>query len=416
MDIVYSRYGGHMRIKILIAASFMMHFSLYSEESTFMIELEAKDALTRSKIASYISIDSIIGDRVYSVVNSFDLNNLRTTDLEILTLEVLNDEKVSSYFESFFSDVDADPEFPRGDEAFHTFKEIETELKQLADAHSGIAQVFSIGKSVEGRDIWALRISDGSDTKPGIAYLGTHHAREHVSTEIPFMFAKELLDRSINDNEIKDLLKNTEIFIIPLVNPDGATFDITNKRYKYWRKNRKANNGGSFGVDLNRNYGYGWGTGGSSSNPRSDIYMGKAPFSEPETQSVKDFFLAHKNITTALTFHTYSELILYPWGGKDDPVPGKDGEIFRKMANDMARMNHYTPEQASDLYIASGDTCDWLYGELSVYCFTFELSPSSEGRGGFYPGASIIPKVYRDNLEPMLYLLRFAGNPASVLE
>jgi carboxypeptidase T len=86
------------------------------------------------------------------------------------------------------------------------------------------------------------------------------------------------------------------------------------------------------------------------------------------------------------------------------------------MAEDMAEMNGYTPEQASDLYVASGEMCDWVYGELSVYCFTFELSPSSGYYGGFYPGASIIDKVFNDNWAPMLYLAKYADNPSRVLE
>lgn len=384
------------------------------EEARFVVEVAAKNAKERSQIAQYIHIDAVDEDRVFSVVNSFDFNSLlKDSSIEILSWQSLGEKGLDSYYKPYIEQS----EFPRGDEKFHTFEELSKELNDLATAYPGLAQIFSIGKSVEGRDIWGLRITDGEqEGKPAIAYFGTHHAREHVSTEIPFLFAKDLLERSSTDPRIKALLKENEIYVMPLINPDGAVYDITNRNYQYWRKNRKHNNNNVYGVDLNRNYSYGWGTGGSSSSPRSDIYMGKAPFSEPETLAVKNFFLAHKNIKVALSFHTYSELILYPWGGKNDAVAGDDGKIFRKMAREMANMNGYTPEQASDLYIASGDTCDWLYGELSVYCFTFELSPSSNGRGGFYPGAAIIDQVYKANLEPMLYLADYADNPARVLQ
>ena len=144
--------------------------------------------------------------------------------------------------------------------------------------------------------------------------MGTHHAREHVSTEVPLKFAHELLERSALDADVKSLLASTDIYIIPMVNPDGSMYDIENRRYKYWRKNRQPNSDKSFGVDQNRNYGFGWGTGGSSSSPSSDIYMGRAAFSEPETKAVRDFFLTNRQIKIALSFHTFSELILISLG------------------------------------------------------------------------------------------------------
>ena len=94
---------------------------------------------------------------------------------------------------------------------------------------------------------------------------------------------------------------------------------------------------------------------------------------------------------------------------------GADEALFKKMAGDMAAMNHYEPMQSSELYIASGDTCDWLYGQLKVYCFTFELSPASMWDGGFYPGASIIDRVFDANWAPMLYLANLAENPGLAL-
>lgn len=387
------------------------------EGSTFIVEIEAHNAAERSKVAQLIHIDSVIKDRVFSVVNHYDLQALaKDKTLNIISAEALNGRtQIDDYYRPFVGDID----FPDKDAAFHTYDETITALRTLEQDHGALAQVFSIGKSVENRDIWAIRISDDSESgqeKPAIVYMGTHHAREHVSTEIPVMFAEELLGRAATDSDIQSLLKRIEIYIIPIVNPDGAIHDIVGKNYKWWRKNRRQNQGGSYGVDLNRNYGFGWGTGGSSSSPTSDIYMGRTPFSEPETQAIRDFFTAHRNVTIALSFHTFSELILYPWGGRDEGVGGDDEILFRKMASDMAAMNHYTPMQSSGLYIASGDTCDWLYGERSVYCFTFELSPSSLFGGGFYPGASIIDRVFNDNLPPMLYLANLTENPHSILE
>jgi len=384
--------------------------------SSFIVEMSAPDSRTRSKIATIIHPDSIVDGRIYSVVNPSDLKILqKELKNNILSVEVLGEE-MPSYFPSMAGIID----FPAGEEVYHTYDEMLVEIRQLEQDYKGLATLFSLGKSLEGRELWAIKIGQeiGAEKgeKPGIAYLGTHHAREHVSTEVPLRFAKELLERAAIDPEVKSLLASTDIYIIPMVNPDGSMYDIENRRYKWWRKNRQRNGDSTFGVDLNRNYGFGWGTGGSSSNPSSDIYMGRSAFSEPETKAVRDFFLAHRTIKVALSFHTFSELILYPWGGRNEGVGGQDEALFKKMAQDMAAMNNYRPMQSSELYIASGDTCDWLYGELKVYCFTFELSPSSMWGGGFYPDVHIIDGVYQANLKPMLYLANLADNPAKIVE
>lgn len=405
-----------MRIIMFIVIAFksiamLAHYGPYS----FIVELSAPDNKIRSKIATIIHPDSIVDGRIYSVVNASDLKILQKELREhILSVEILGDE-MPSYF-PMAGTID----FPVGEEIYHTYDEMLAELRQLEQDYKGLATLFSIGKSLEGRELWAIKIGQEigaeKEDKAAIAYLGTHHAREHISTEVPLRFAKELLERAAIDPEITSLLASTDVYIIPMVNPDGSMYDIENRRYKWWRKNRQRNSDNTFGVDLNRNYGFGWGTGGSSSNPSSDIYMGRSAFSEPETQAVRDFFLAHRNIKIALSFHTFSELILYPWGGRNTGVGGTDEALFKKMAQDMAGMNNYRPMQSSQLYIASGDTCDWLYGELKVYCFTFELSPSSMWGGGFYPDVNIIDGVYRANLKPMLYLANLADNPAKIIE
>lgn len=385
-----------------------------SDSESFVVELNAKDVQARSKIANIIHIDSVEGDRVYSIVSNHDLQNLKKMIPEqILSASVLNEYSTRDY-KNLAGVID----FPSQDSRYHTYDEMYADLKALETQYPAIVSTFSIGKSLQGKEIWGVKISGSQtedDQKPGIAYMGTHHAREHLSTEMPIMLAQELMKNYDTDASIKALIDSTEIYIIPMVNPDGAMYDIEGQRYKMWRKNRRSNKGGSFGVDLNRNYGFGWGTGGSSRDPNSEVFMGTAAFSEPETQAIKAFFLSHKNITTALSFHTFSELILYPWGGKYEGVGGQDEQVFKKMAADIAAMNHYEPMQSSELYIASGDTCDWLYGELKVFCMTFELSPSSMWDGGFYPGAGVIDRVFDANWEPSIYLANHAANPRGVL-
>lgn len=307
-------------------------------------------------------------------------------------------------------------DFPTKDANFHNYAELKAELEALVKANPKIAALDSIGKSGEGRELLRIRISGDlktADQKAGLLMMGGHHAREHVSIDIPLMFAGYLLKEYAAGNaEIVRLVDNRDIQIVPMVNPDGAEHDISTGKYKMWRKNRAHNHDGTYGVDLNRNYGYGWGTGGSSEDPSDETYMGPAPFSEPETQAVKRWADNSPNATVLLSLHTYSELILYPWGGSTSKIAdAKDRSVFEKMAGQMAKWNGYTPEQSSDLYVASGDTCDWAYAEHKMFSFTFELDPSSMWDGGFYPGQAVLPNVFQKNLKPFLYLIDAAENP-----
>ena len=164
-------------------------------------------------------------------------------------------------------------------------------------------------------------------------------------------------------------------------------------------------------MDLNRNYGF-TGARPGLNNPRSDTYCGTGPFSEPETTAVKAFLEARTNIKILLSYHTFSELILYPWGHTDTPISDAPAlAAYKAMAETMAKMNGYTPQQSSDLYIASGDTTDWAWAVRGIYSFTFELSPKSLWDGGFYPGVPAIATTFAANLRPALYLIGLADNP-----
>jgi carboxypeptidase T len=213
-------------------------------------------------------------------------------------------------------------------------------------------------------------------------------------------------------------METREIHVIPMLNPDGHTYDIEGGYYKLWRKNRSRNSNGTFGVDLNRNYGYKWGTDGSSNNPSSETYRGPRAFSEPETSAIKRYLEHNRNISIVLSFHTFSELILYPWGHTRDPIATpRDQQLYEVMAQTMSKWNQYKAMSSSDLYIASGDLTDWSYGELGMISFTFELDPKNTGfgGGGFYPGAGAIEPTFKKNIEPCLYLLDYADDPYRAL-
>lgn len=312
-------------------------------------------------------------------------------------------------------------DFPERDAIYHNYKEMESALRGMAASAPDLASVFSIGKSVQGRDMLAIRLNTSargtaSSTKPGIVFLGTHHAREHLSTDVPLRLAKHIIDNRAQP-EIAALLEKRDVYFVPMVNPDGVEYDIEGGRYHMHRKNMAQNADGSTGVDLNRNYAWRWGGPGASPDPRSDTYHGPSAFSEPESRAVKAFVEARPNLKVLLSYHTFSELILYPWGGSDDPIPQEQPrKAFVAMAQEMAKMTGYTPQQSSDLYVATGDTCDWAWGEKGIYAFTFELTPKSMWDGGFYPGAAAVAKTLQANIRPALYLIDLADDPLRVLK
>lgn len=409
-----SRMGQRGCLSLISVLLFTFTTTAFAE--TKFVQIAAKDKFQRSAIADLgISIEEIRSDSVWAFADEDSIKELQSKGFNILGTF---DQKVArGGKENLFG-------FPTNDAKYHDYAETVAELRNLNMKHADITRLQSIGKSHENRDIWAIHINTNPDAlqrgasgKPGVLFMGAHHAREHLTVEMALMLAQHLLDNRSNE-QIARLLDTRDIWIIPMVNPDGAEYDISTGRYKMWRKNRRNNKDGNYGVDLNRNYGFKWGTGGSSNQTSSDVYMGPEPFSEPETRAIRDFVRERTNAKVLLTLHTYSELVLYPWGHSYDAIGNaRDQAVFQTMARTMAGWNKYTPQQSSDLYIASGDTTDWAYGELGMFAFTFELSPKDAwGGGGFYPGAGMIDKAFQDNLRPFMYLIEVADDPYKVVQ
>jgi hypothetical protein len=296
--------------------------------------------------------------------------------------------------------------------AYHSYKELETDLFALQQLNPAIAKVFDLGESVEHRHIYGLKISDNvqiEENQAQILILGCHNAREWISVEVPFLFGKHLVESYATDPEVKRLVDRSEIWIVPLVNPDGLEYTI--HTYRYWRKNRRDNGGGQFGVDINRNYDYKWGFDnvGSSADPGSDIYRGPTPFSEPETRAVRDLFLK-KTFGAVVSYHSFDQVILYPWGYTNLPSD-RDGEmrdIAVEMANRIKAVNGraYAPGQSGkDLYLTNGDANDWTFGVSGIPSFTIELPPIDELLGGFFNREEDIAPIFQENLPALLYLV-----------
>lgn len=393
----------YLRLFSVVSFVFLFSTSAHTEDQTqYWMKIKAKDKFQRSLIANTgASIEATREDFVAAIGSLAEKNKIEKMGL----LEV-----------SF--PLTQAMDFPAADSIYHNYTEMTEKLRQLTKDHAGISQMNSIGKTFEAREIWAIRISGNlghADNLPAAIFMGGHHAREHLSIELPLYYIEYLLTEYASGNpRIQRLVNSRDIHIIPMVNPDGAEYDIATGSYKMWRKNRSVNNG-TPGVDLNRNYGYGWGGGGASKDPDAETYRGPNAFSELETQAIKKYVEDHQNITILLSFHTFSELILYPWGHVYEGISNtRDKQVHEAMAKKMSEWNGYTAQQSSGLYIASGDTTDWSYGEHKIISFTFELDPEGGGwggNGGFYPGAKVIPEVQRKNLEPVLYLIEYADNP-----
>jgi hypothetical protein len=307
---------------------------------------------------------------------------------------------------------------------YHTYAETESVLAYLEAAYPAIADTVRIGSSLQGRNLTALKVSDNvalDEDEPEILYMGNHHARELMSVEIPLRFAKHLLENYGVDADVTLYVDTREIFFIPMVNPDGHVYVQQNHAghwSSWWRKNRRNNGNGSFGVDLNRNYAYQWGYDNVGSSPSgfSDVYRGTVAFSEPETQRVRDFVNA-REFTAWFSYHSYGELLLYGWGYTFSYTP--EHEVYSALADTLVEENGYlagNPAMGA-IYVTNGGSDDWGYGEQAskprVFGFTPEVN--SVAQGGFGPAESLIQPTF-DLLLPMnLKLLEWGGDPYRII-
>ncbi len=305
---------------------------------------------------------------------------------------------------------------------YHTWDETVAALDSLHMLYPSITtDKINLGNSLEGDTIWAMKISDNPDTnedEPEVLYDGLHHAREPITIELLLYFMKYLCQNYGSDSEATYLVDNRELWFVPIVNPDGYEYN----RATYpsggglWRKNRRDNGNGTYGVDPNRNYGYNWGYDnlGSSPNGASETYRGAGPFSEPETQVMRDFVNSH-NFVLALNYHSYGNYFIKPWGYSRIYTP--DDELFTAISDSVTYFNGYAPGTGWELlYLTNGDADDWMYGEQTskpkILSFTPEVGNNSDG---FWPAEARIIPLCAENLQPNLLIAAIAENPHRLL-
>ncbi|RLG43616.1 MAG: hypothetical protein DRN92_09170, partial [Thermoproteota archaeon] len=312
-------------------------------------------------------------------------------------------------------------------EGYHSFDWFVDTFTQIAINHKHIAVLDTIGWSYEGRPILVMKLSDDpqvDEHEPALLFVGLHHAREWPSLEVVLFFADTLTKAYGHDSLITELINSCEVYLLPCLNPDGYVY--CHDEGIDWRKNRHYfEEFDTYGVDLNRNYGGAtngdyegdWGSLVSwavSHYPRSPIYTGEAPFSELETQALRDLIL-QEDFVFAVTYHTYGELVIWPWGYTLERAP--DSTILEDIGYEMAfRITRqsgygtYTAQQSSMLYPTSGDMCDWLYG-YSLYVRGYPTFPYTvETCSEFHPPAECIHQIVRENFDAAVYLMAVADS------
>lgn len=301
----------------------------------------------------------------------------------------------------------------------YTLAQMESILDDFHQNHPTLCSAkVSIGQSIEGRDIWMVKISDNVGTdenEPEVYYDAIHHAREPLSMSATLLFMDELLDGYGTDPEATFLIDERELYFVPCVNPDGYEFNRQNSPNGggMWRKNRRDNGDGTFGVDLNRNYATGWNApnGGSSTNTSSDVYRGPAPFSEPESTAV-EAFAATRDFVQVFSVHTYTDVLLRPWGYQTgDPANVVAYDVLGAFLTVENGVQHGA--SSALLYIASGTAKDHHHVAHGSYSWTPELGRSDEG--GFWPVGPTIEAIARRH-QPMFRKLALTAGAAFALD
>ena len=324
---------------------------------------------------------------------------------------------------------------------YTSYDQASVRLEGLASKYPQLAQRVSLGKSAEGREIWALRIGSKPDGRaPGVVITGCHHAREWMTVEVPLDLAQRLLDGYSKDPAMKQRVDSGEIWIVPIVNPDG--YEFSRSEDSWWRKNRrpieetgcpkpKPPSGNwddspwlktPIGVDLNRNYfdpnnpqlyraagdtpcSFRDDPSHTSDAPRTDTYRGPSGASEPEVQAMQQLILGRDNVRGVVDYHSYGNMILYPWGHTSEPPANL--ETYQRVGQKMneALGGDYRVGPSIDLYPTHGTSSDVFHanGKLAL---TMEIGSS------FQPPAQEIPatvaKLTRANL---VFLDEVLGQP-----
>ena len=286
---------------------------------------------------------------------------------------------------------------------------LERQFADLVRAYPHLAHLEKIGETTAWKKpLWAIRLSDHperDEDEPAILFTGVHHAREPLGALICYEILRELLANYDKSARHARLVDSLEIWLVPIVNPDGYEYIMQNQlQFPWWRKNLRDNNGdGVFdplvdGVDLNRNYDFNWDEGGDG-NPASWFYRGGSPFSEKEIQALRDLSW-RENFLVGVSYHSYGESVLYPWGNYHR-APDQELiiDIAQRCAERIGRLSGNGAYSVLPLNGRVGQSSIWMYGELGTMDYIIETGES------YFAAAEDIPRIIHENVPGALFLL-----------
>lgn len=299
---------------------------------------------------------------------------------------------------------------------YRTFEEIQDKIDLIVASYDIATEIY-LGNSYEGNQISGIKLSSGGSNKPAVFFNGCQHAREWISPMATIYLADFLCQNNETDVLTQSILDSVDVYIVPVVNPDGYIYSHTDERY--WRKNRQINeNSSCVGTDLNRNWDADWaGPESTSSDPCSDVYVGTQAFSATEAEVVKNYMEGIPNLMGHVDIHSYSALVLGAWGysNSESPDHAEIVELGNAMNNAMTNTHNYnftfgTGDADGLIYLASGTMPDWSYDALGALGYTYELRPASASEGGFELPIDQILDACEENYNGAYQMLLSASN------
>ena len=318
------------------------------------------------------------------------------------------------------------PETIPGFPCYRTITEVYARLDEIAAAYPNLVEKITIGYSYENRPLRVLKLTNKatSGTKPRFFVMANIHGRELITPETALVYIEYIVNNYGTSADITWLLDSQEIYVLASSNPDGHVKNEPGLPWTWWRKNVHPYGScapDSIGVDLNRNHSFKWTGSGSSTDPCDDTYRGPSEASEPETAVVQSYIRslfpdqrgpgdtdpAPDTATgVMITLHSYSNLVLWPWGWTTTAAPNSTG--LAALGRKMASFNGYTAQQSVGLYPTNGTTDDWSYGELGIASYTFEIGSSGDG---FYPACSRYDALIQPNISALIYAAKVSRTP-----
>ncbi len=364
-----------------------------------------------AEIAQYLDVWHVDPEtrRAVAAVSEAEIRWLREHGFEVSQAPALNAAPLTI------------PGYP----CYRTVADLDAQIAQWEADYPHLVKRITIGTSHEGRDLTVLRLGAATPgtAHPTLFLMAGVHGRELISNEVAASFLERLLTGDGVDPDVTWLLDHHLIYVLITANPDGHVKNEPGEPWAYWRKNTNPTYGcewSTYGVDLNRNSSFQWQAPGGLSTC-NNTYPGPSAGSEPETAAIEAFVRtlfpdqrppaldapAPDNATGIfITLHSYSNLVLWPWGHTYDDAP--NAAQLARLGRTMAAFNGYTPQQASDLYPAAGTNDNWAYGELGIAAYTFEIGSSYDG---FYPLCSRYDALVEPNLDALFYAARVARAP-----